>query len=92
MGNLLRISKVNKTPGFPLRASTLYKWLHCRPHPELFVRLGGAVFVNLDKLNQMIEAGGTQKTGSGKRQQVDDQRNRNAGRKRNPAEGAPCSD
>ncbi len=31
--NLLRISKVNDTPGFPLRASTLYKWLHIEKAP-----------------------------------------------------------
>ncbi len=39
--NLIRLSKVNKTPNFPLRASTLYKWVHVKKHPELFVRLGG---------------------------------------------------
>ncbi len=57
--NLLRVSKVNDTPGFPLRASTLYKWIHTRKHPELFVRLGGAVFVNLTKLDAFISNGGT---------------------------------
>ena len=57
--NLLRISKVNDTPGFPLRASTLYKWIHVRKHPELFVKLGGAVFVNLTKLDAFIASGGT---------------------------------
>jgi hypothetical protein len=61
MTNLLRISKVNETPGFPLRASTLYKWVHCRKHPELFVRLGGAVFVNVDRLNDLIRDGGTKR-------------------------------
>jgi hypothetical protein len=59
MTNLLRVSKVNETPGFPLRASTLYKWLHIRKHPELFTRLGGAVYVNLDKLDEVIRKGGT---------------------------------
>jgi hypothetical protein len=57
--NLIRISKVNDTPGFPLRASTLYKWLHVRKHLELFVRLGGAVFVNVSKLDELIANGGT---------------------------------
>ena len=59
MANLLRLSKVNETPGFPLRASTLYKWVHVKKHPELFVRLGGAVYVNLDKLDAVISKGGT---------------------------------
>ena len=61
MMNLLRISKIDKTPGFPLKASTLYKWVHTRKHPELFVRLGGAVYVNLDRLDEAIRKGGTKK-------------------------------
>ena len=64
MQNLVRISKVNAKPGFPLRASTLYKWVHTRKHLDLFVRLGGAVFVNLDRFDELIENGGT--CGSGK--------------------------
>ena len=59
MAKLLRVSKVNDTPDFPLRASTLYKWIHTRKHPEFFVRLGGGVFVNLDKLDEVIRKGGT---------------------------------
>jgi len=59
MKNLLRICKVNSVSGFPLRASTLYKWVHCRKHPELFVRLGGAVFVNLTELDKLIRKGGS---------------------------------
>jgi hypothetical protein len=61
MTNLLRISKVNGTPGFPLRASTLYKWVHIRKHPEIFTRLGGAVYVNLDKFDELIGKGGTRR-------------------------------
>jgi hypothetical protein len=64
MANLLRVSKANETPGFPLRSSTLYKWLHCRKHPELFVRLGGAVYVNLDRLDSIIARGGTVRKGA----------------------------
>lgn len=59
MTNLIRVSKVNDKPGFPLRASTLYKWIHTKKHPQLFVRLGGAVFVNLSKLDEVISRGGT---------------------------------
>ena len=35
MDELIRISKVNDVPGFPLRASTCYKWIHTGKHPEL---------------------------------------------------------
>ncbi len=59
MTNLLRISKVDERPGFPLKKSTLYKWLRCGKCPELFVRLGGAAYVNLDKLDELIRNGGT---------------------------------
>lgn len=58
MANLLRVCRVNERPDFPLRASTLYKWIHTRKHPELFVRLGGAVYINLDKLDAMVLKGG----------------------------------
>jgi hypothetical protein len=59
MTNLLRISKVDEREGFPLRKSTLYSWLHHGKHAELFVRLGGAAYVNLDKLDAIIAKGGT---------------------------------
>lgn len=58
MDELIRISKVNDVPGFPLRASTCYKWIHTGKHPELFTRLGGAVFVNMTKLKEKIAKGG----------------------------------
>lgn len=70
MTNLLRVSKVNEAPGFPLRKSTLYKWLHCGKHPELFVRLGGAVYVNLDKFDELIQNGGTHQTESKEQEAV----------------------
>ena len=59
MTNLLRVSKVDERQDFPLRKSTLYSWLHHGKHPELFVRLGGAAFVNLDVLDDLIRKGGT---------------------------------
>jgi hypothetical protein len=56
MQNLIRLSKV--TPGsLPLQRATLYKWKHTKKFPHLFVKLGGAVFVDLDKLKEIIEAG-----------------------------------
>jgi hypothetical protein len=58
MNNLLRLSKVDKTPNFPLRACTLYKWRVLGKYPRLFAKIGGACFVNLDELNRIIEQGG----------------------------------
>jgi hypothetical protein len=52
--NLVRISKVN----YPhVAKSTLYKWKHLRRFPRLFVKFSGMLFVDLDELGQIMEAG-----------------------------------
>lgn len=56
MKHLVRISKANEQ-GLPIKRSTLYKWKHIKKYPHLFIKLGGAVFVDLDKLNELLEAG-----------------------------------
>jgi hypothetical protein len=53
-GNLVRVSQAE---GLPLKKSTFYKWKHLNKHPELFVKLGGAVFVDLTVLGELIEQG-----------------------------------
>jgi hypothetical protein len=55
--SLVRLSRVGLIENFPVRPSTLYKWHHIRKYPGLFVKLGGAVFVDLDVLGQILEAG-----------------------------------
>ncbi len=55
--NLVRISKINSLPNFPIRAATAYKWRTLRKHPDLFIELGGAVFMDLDRLDRLLEAG-----------------------------------
>jgi hypothetical protein len=55
--NLLRISKISRADDLPIEKSTLYKRKHLQKHPGLFVKLGGALFVDLDVLDQIIEAG-----------------------------------
>lgn len=52
--NLIRLSKADS---LPLTKATLYKWKHLRKHPRLFVKLGGALFVDLEVLKEIIEAG-----------------------------------
>jgi hypothetical protein len=54
---LVRLSKVNSLSGFPFRKSTLYKWVTLRKHPSIFVKIGGARFVDLNALDQLIESG-----------------------------------
>jgi hypothetical protein len=55
--NLVRLSKINEIPNFPIRAATAYKWRCIKKHPELFIEFGGAVFVDLDRLDKILEAG-----------------------------------
>ena len=56
MKNLVRLSKA--IPGtLSLAKATLYKWKHLGKFPQLFVKLGGALFVDLNELQKIIEAG-----------------------------------
>ena len=52
--NLIRLAKADS---LPLCKSTLYKWKHLGKFPQLFVKLGGALFVDLHILEEIIEAG-----------------------------------
>ena len=54
MKKLLRVSTV---VDLPVVKSTLYKWRHVNKFPGLFVKLSGALFVDLDALNTIIEKG-----------------------------------
>lgn len=54
MKNLVRISKVNS---LPVAKSTLYKWKHLGKFRRLFVKFGGMLFVDLDELGEIMEAG-----------------------------------
>jgi hypothetical protein len=57
MKNLVRLSKINKTPNFPIRSATAYKWHHVKRFPGLFIKLGGAIFIDVDKLDELLEQG-----------------------------------
>lgn len=58
MERYIRLSKVNNTPGFPLRAATLYKWRTLRKFPQIFATFGGAVFVNLAEVEKIMKGSG----------------------------------
>jgi hypothetical protein len=51
--NLVRLCKADS---LPLCKSTLYKWRHLKKFPQLFIKLGGALFVDLNALEEIIEA------------------------------------
>jgi hypothetical protein len=50
-----KLVRLSKADFLPLKISTLYKWRHMNKYPELFVKLGGAVFVDLNYLEKIIE-------------------------------------
>jgi len=56
MKNLVRLSKVDDVTS-PLSRSTLYKYRHMGKYPRLFVKIGGAVFLDQRELEKVVEAG-----------------------------------
>jgi hypothetical protein len=54
MQNLVRVSKAE---GLPFKQQTFYKWFHLGKYPEIFVKFGGGLFVDLDRLDEVLEAG-----------------------------------
>lgn len=55
--NLLRISKAKDHPRVPFTRAILYKFHHCGRFPTLFVKFGGGLFIDLDELERLLEAG-----------------------------------
>lgn len=49
--NRIRLSEAD---GLPVKKSTLYKWSSKDKYPELFVKVGGFVYVKLDELEKMF--------------------------------------
>ena len=54
MDQLIRVSKINKQ-SFPISTSTLYKWRHTNKYPELFIKLGGFLFIDLSELDRLCQ-------------------------------------
>jgi hypothetical protein len=54
--NLVRVGKAEQV-GLPFKSSTYYKWAHLRKFPEIFVKIGGGLFIDLDAHNKLVEAG-----------------------------------
>jgi len=55
MQNLVRVSKWQDSA--IIAKSTLYKLAHMRRYPGLFIKFGGALFVDKNFLSQILEAG-----------------------------------
>lgn len=59
MRNLIRLTQVETDPRTMhlFKRSTYYGWFHRRKHSEIFVKIGGTVFIDVDRLDQLIEKG-----------------------------------
>lgn len=67
MQNLIRVSKMKGLPfKLPYEPQTFYKWFHLGKYPEIFVKFGGGLFVDLDALEQVMEKGRVRGNGDGK--------------------------
>jgi hypothetical protein len=52
--NLIRVNKIDETNS-PFARSTYYKWFHLKKYPEIFRKFGGSLFVDLEKLEKLIQ-------------------------------------
>ena len=53
---LMRVSKITDDGTVPFAPATLYKWNHLNKFPGLFVKIGGALFLDLEELAKIVEA------------------------------------
>jgi hypothetical protein len=57
MARLVKVSKIDdEVPNFPWKSTTLYKHWHTRKNVEIFVKLGGSLYVDLDAVDGLVEA------------------------------------
>lgn len=64
MQNLVRISKMESLPfKLPFKPATFYKWFHLGKYPEIFVKLAGGLFVDLDRTEKLIDASRARRKG-----------------------------
>ncbi len=57
MLNLLRICEIEQGKNFPLSKRWAYQVYHRRHFPGLFLKIGRAVFIDLNKFEAMAQAG-----------------------------------
>lgn len=52
---LLRVSKITESHGLPWKKSTCYKLNHVNKIIGLFYKIGGQLYIDLDKVDEIIE-------------------------------------
>ena len=53
--NLNRWVKISKADGLPVSKSLLYKWRHRKENLQIFSKIGGGVFVDVEALEKLLE-------------------------------------
>lgn len=54
--NLVKVSQANEKR-LPFRSATLYAWKHRRKNLQIFRKVGRTLFVDLDELQKLVDAG-----------------------------------
>jgi len=57
MTNLLPVKNIRPGQNFPFSKSWAYKQVHLQKQPGLFVKIGGALFIDLNKFEELTEKG-----------------------------------
>ena len=57
MSNLLAVKAIKPGENFPFTKSWAYKQVHLQRHPGLFVKIGGSLFIDLSKFQELTEKG-----------------------------------
>jgi hypothetical protein len=55
-GFIMNLVRVRRAKGLPFAPATFYKWWHLGKHKEIFVKLSGALFVDIDRLEELLNA------------------------------------
>ncbi len=56
MFNLVRVSKIKDLPfELPFKPQTFYKMWHMGRNLQIFIKLGGSLFIDIQKLEELIE-------------------------------------
>lgn len=59
MKDLARVSRAREE-GLPYKPATFYAWHYLGKYPEIFVKLGGGLFIDKKKLHEVIDRSRTQ--------------------------------
>jgi hypothetical protein len=54
--NTVRVSKLGDVLDCPIKPSTAYKWAHLGKYPQLFIKFGGILLLDLDKMGELLES------------------------------------